>query len=39
MTEIEAEIVRHHRVIERWLAGVADADEFAVFAGAHAPGD
>jgi hypothetical protein len=30
------EIERHHRVIERWLAGVADAAEFGVFAGAHA---
>jgi hypothetical protein len=30
------EIERHHRVIERWLAGAADAAEFGVFAGAHA---
>lgn len=30
------EIERHHRVIERWLAGLADAAEFGVFAGAHA---
>lgn len=35
---IEAEIVRHHRVIERWLAGRAAREEFARFAGAHGPG-
>ncbi|MFI6706525.1 DUF4440 domain-containing protein [Nonomuraea sp. NPDC050478] len=34
---IAAEIVRHHQVIERWLAGTAARDEFARFAGAHGP--
>ncbi|MFI6316302.1 nuclear transport factor 2 family protein [Nonomuraea sp. NPDC050556] len=34
----EAEIVRHHRVIERWLTGAADPSEFAAFERAHAPG-
>ncbi len=32
------EIERHHRVIERWLTGVADPAEFDVFASAHAEG-
>ncbi|NRQ36146.1 DUF4440 domain-containing protein [Nonomuraea sp. NN258] len=31
-------MVRHHRVIERWLSGAADPGEFAVFADAHDPG-
>nr|WP_311132297.1 DUF4440 domain-containing protein [Nonomuraea gerenzanensis] len=35
---MEAEIVRHHKVIERWLTGAAAPEEFARFADAHAPG-
>ncbi|MEV0146833.1 MULTISPECIES: DUF4440 domain-containing protein [unclassified Nonomuraea] len=37
LEEVRAEVVRHHRVIERWLAGTVPRDEFARFAGAHAP--
>ncbi|GAA0937206.1 DUF4440 domain-containing protein [Nonomuraea longicatena] len=37
-SEIEAEIIRHHRVIERWLSGAATAEEFGSFAEAHAGG-
>ncbi|MFF4189766.1 DUF4440 domain-containing protein [Nonomuraea sp. NPDC001831] len=38
MNDVEAEIVRHHAVVERWLTGVAAPEEFARFADAHAPG-
>ncbi|MFI7416531.1 DUF4440 domain-containing protein [Nonomuraea sp. NPDC049684] len=38
MNDVEAEIVRHHEVIERWLTGAAAPEEFARFADAHAPG-
>ncbi|MEV3984511.1 DUF4440 domain-containing protein [Nonomuraea sp. NPDC049758] len=38
MNGVEAEIVRHHEVIERWLTGAAAREEFARFADAHAPG-
>ncbi|MFF3667131.1 DUF4440 domain-containing protein [Microtetraspora malaysiensis] len=38
MNGVEAEIVRHHEVIERWLTGAAAREEFAHFADAHAPG-
>ncbi|MFI6925169.1 DUF4440 domain-containing protein [Nonomuraea spiralis] len=38
MNGVEAAIVRHHEVIERWLSGVAAREEFARFADAHAPG-
>lgn len=34
---METEVVRHHRVIERWLSGAAGPEEFAVFADAHNP--
>ncbi|MFC3980421.1 DUF4440 domain-containing protein [Streptosporangium jomthongense] len=35
---VEAEIVRHHEVIERWLTGALAREEFATFADAHGPG-
>lgn len=35
MNQAQAEIVRHHQVIEAWLRG--DADDFAPFAAAQAP--
>lgn len=35
---VEAEIVRHHQVIERWLTGAMPHADFAMFADAHAPG-
>jgi hypothetical protein len=38
LAEVEAEIVAHHRVIERWLSGAATAEEFGRFAEAHAAG-
>ncbi|SDI54490.1 hypothetical protein SAMN05421505_1676 [Sinosporangium album] len=34
--EVEAEVVRHHQVIERWLSGSAGKEEFDRFAEAHA---
>jgi hypothetical protein len=36
MSDLEDEIVRHHRVIERWLSGAADPAEFEALASAHA---
>lgn len=36
--EVEAEIVRHHQVIERWLTGEIDAADFALFETTQAPG-
>ncbi|WP_433237631.1 DUF4440 domain-containing protein [Streptosporangium sp. CA-135522] len=38
MNGVEAEIVRHHEVIERWLTGAIAREEFATFADAHGPG-
>lgn len=35
---VQAEVVRHHEVIERWLAGTAPRASFGRFAEAHAPG-
>lgn len=35
---IRAEIVRHHEVIRRWLAGTMPRSDFGAFADAHAPG-
>ncbi|MEV0201725.1 DUF4440 domain-containing protein [Nonomuraea sp. NPDC050691] len=35
---VRAEVVRHHEVIGRWLAGTAPREAFGTFAGAHAPG-
>ncbi len=36
--EVRAEVVRHHQVIEQWLAGRASRASFGRFAAAHAPG-
>lgn len=36
LSAVEAEVMRHHRVIERWLGGRAGPEEFGRFAAAHA---
>ncbi|MGW2150868.1 hypothetical protein ACWCOT_41620 [Nonomuraea bangladeshensis] len=35
---VRAEVVRHHQVIEQWLAGRAPRAAFDLFSAAHAPG-
>ncbi|MFI7442666.1 DUF4440 domain-containing protein [Nonomuraea indica] len=35
---VRAEVVRHHQVIEGWLAGTVSRASFGRFADAHAPG-
>ncbi|MEU6713657.1 DUF4440 domain-containing protein [Nonomuraea sp. NPDC046802] len=38
LPDVRAEVVRHHEVIERWLAGTMPRASFERFADAHAPG-